>query len=211
MRNAELLADEDMFQRECLEMIFQFLENRSGKFKINKSIQRLVKHLYYKYGLCRREIYSQLWWTFRKRNRHLKYEPEKSSLGTFIAWFVYYELLSLKKQCDQNLQKCRTVPLSEIENGQKISRSGCSLWPYERQGFDGLVNSVTPEDELIGMELLREAQEFFGYNDLSVLLGATDRHDEADRLGIDYYTYCKRLNRNILQFRSHLKNIGYTD
>jgi hypothetical protein len=61
------------------------------------------------------------------------------------------------------------------------------------------------------MELLREAQEFFGYNDLSVLLGATDRHDEADRLGIDYYTYCKRLNRNILQFRSHLKNIGYTD
>jgi len=59
MRNAELLAEEDRFQLECGMMIFQFLEHRSGKFKINKSIQRLVKHLYYKYGLGRREIYSK--------------------------------------------------------------------------------------------------------------------------------------------------------
>ncbi len=192
-------------------MVTQYIENRGEKFKITKSINRLVKYFYFRYGLSRHEINSHVTWAFTKRKRHLKYDSERSPLEIYIAWFVYYELLSLKKQCKSHLKKSRTVPLSELDNGGTISRTGPSINPYERRGFDALTNSVSPEDEIIGRELMQMAQDFFGYDDLAVLLGVKDRHDEADRLHIDYFTYCKRLNRKILRFRSHLKNINYFD
>ena len=35
--------------------------------------------------------------------------------------------------------------------------------------------------------------------------------EEANRLGIDYNTYCRRLQRKVKQFRSFLKDIGYLE
>lgn len=109
------------------------------------------------------------------------------------------------------MKKSRTIPLSELYIGDRIPRGGSSIEPYEREGMDGLINLNTPEDELIGKELMQMALDFFGDDDLSVLLGARDRKDEAERIGVDYYSYCKRLKRKTQKFRSHLENIGYFD
>jgi hypothetical protein len=205
------MEGDELILIDCLSLILKFIEGRSGKFGIQKSIQYYVKHLYYRYGITRDQICSRLFYDFRNRKRHIKYDPSRSPLEKYVAWFAYYGLLAIKDQCLRHLNKSKTVPLSELENGEKISRIGCSTQPYEKQGIEALTNSVSPEDELIGKELLLMAEDFFNEHDLAVLLGGRDRHEEAVRLQIDYYTYCKRLNRKILRFRTHLENIGYFD
>ena len=205
------MKDNEVLLIDSLMLIMKFIEGRGGKIGIKTSILRNVKQLYHQYGITRDEIASRLFSTFRDRKRHLKYDAERASLENYVAWFVYYQLLTIKEQCRQHLKKWRTVPLSELDYGDKISRIGCSIKPYERQGVDGLTNPNTPEDELIGKELMQMALDFFGDDDVSVLLGARDRADEAERLGVGYYSYCKQLKRKTQQFRSYLENIGYFD
>jgi hypothetical protein len=203
-------TEEDLLV-DCWMLIFNSLKGCGGKTSIHKAIQRNVKHLYHRYGIRREEIESIFCIKFRERRRHLKYDPGLSSLNTYVAKFVYYELLTLKELCRKQLDKSRTIPLSELENGEKLSRSGCSLNAYERHGIDAVINNDSPEDELIGKELMEIALKFFGEKDLSVLLGAKDRQTESARLGVDYFTYCKHLNRKTLKFRSYLKHIGYLE
>jgi len=205
------VKDDEILLVNSFMLIRKFIEDRGGNLRILKIIQSHVKQLYYRYGITRDEIESRLACIFRERKRHLKYDADRSSLQNYVAWFVYYELLTLIDQCRDYKKKPKTVPLSGNNEGEKISMIGCALEPFERQGINGLINPNTPEDELIGEELMQMALEFFGHDDLSVLLGARDRKDEAHRLGIDYCTYCKRLKRKTLRFRSHLIDIGYFD
>ena len=205
------MTDEELLLVDCFMLILNFIKGRGGKIGIQNSILRHVKQLYHRYGITRDEIASRLFTTFQDRKRHLKYDAERASLENYVAWFVYYQLLTIKDQCRQHLKKSKTIPLSELYIGDRIPRGGSSIEPYEREGMDGLTNPNTPEDELIGKELLQMALDFFGDEDLSVLLGARDRADEAERLGVDYYSYCKRLKRKTQRFRSYLDKIGYFD
>lgn len=198
-----------LIQSELL--IGDFLEGRGGRFGILNSINRNVKQLYHRYGITRDEIGSRLKYTFLKRSRHIKYDSDRASIDSYVAWFVYYEVLTLMDECQRRLKRCRTIPLSELDIGERVSRIGASVEPYERQGSDGLTNYDSPEDEIIGKELMQMALDFFGKDDLEVLLEARARTEEAERLGIDYYTYCKRLKRKVERFRSHLEAIGYFD
>lgn len=189
-----------------------YLESRGKKKGIQKAIQRKSKYLYHRYGITRTDICANFYFTLRRRKIHLKFDPSRSSLESYVAWSLFYLLLTMVQQCQRHLQKSNTIPLSELEIGQKISgRLGCSVIPYENRGIYELINPNSPEDEYIGKELIHIAHDFFGDDDLSVLLGLRDRSDEAERLGIDYYTYCKKLKRKTLQFRCHLEEIGYID
>ena len=204
------MGDETLLVNSLM-LIWSFIDGSGGKFGILKSINRHVKQLYHRFGITRDEIRSRLGYTFQRRQRHLKYNPDRAPLENYVAWFVYYELLTLMDECQRHLNKSRTIPLSELHNGKKISRIGGSIDPYERQGADGLANYNSPEDEYIGKELMQMALDFFGEDDLEVLLGARERIDEAERLGINYYTYCKRLTRKVHRFRSRLQTTGYFD
>lgn len=64
---------------------------------------------------------------------------------------------------------------------------------------------------MIGKELMQMALDFFGEEDLEVLLGAKDRAEEANRLGIKYDTYQKRLERKRQRFKTILIQAGYID
>jgi hypothetical protein len=192
-------------------LMCEFTGNSGRKNSILGSIKHSVKHLYHRYGITRDEIVSILITKFQDRERHLKYDPDQSSLESYVAWFVYYEMLTLKERCRKDLEKSRTVPLSELDGGEKVSRIGCSIKTCERQGIDSVIDSRSPEDEIIGKELLQMALDFFGGDDVAVLLGARDRSEEAGRLSIDYYAYCKRLKRKTIRFKSFLEDIGYLD
>jgi hypothetical protein len=61
----------------------------------------------------------------------------------------------------------------------------------------------------MGKELLQAAADHFGNNDLDVIFGVKDKHDEAECLGIDYDTYRKRLQRKLAKFKFILKDNGY--
>ena len=199
---------EDLLLIDCCLMISRFIENRNVKLKLKKSITQLVRYLYHKFGITRQEIESQLYWKFKTRERHLKYDPSRSNLEVYIGYFTYYALLDLVCECKRCKEKYREIPLSQLQYGDSVSTIGRSV---DSLDIDGLTDYETPLDKMIGNELMEMAQKYFCMTDLAVLLGDSDRHDEAKRLGINYNTYCRRLQRKVKKFRSFLKRIGYLD
>jgi hypothetical protein len=204
-------GSEEHTLKMCFDIIKLAVRNHGIRLKITPHINRTVKYLFARHGIERKEIYNHLFTVFWEREKHLKWDPSKSPFQVYVTLFVHYELKSLRRLLDNGLKKERTIPLSQLEYDNTIDRSGMSTSRYESDGIDGLINAVSPEDELIGRELMQIADDFFGHHDLAVLLGARDRCDEARRLGIDYFSYCKRLNRKVERFRSYLEDIGYTD
>lgn len=176
-------ADRERFVINCFMKIDDAIK-KGGKLKINKHIQNKVRHLYFCYGLKREEIAQYIKLTLDRERHYEKYDPDKSKLSTFIVHYTNYSLNGLIRRIDDNFKE---IP----------------------KGNDEVFNSVTPEDLVIAKELLDLAVEFFDKNELEVLLGVKDRHTEAERIGVEYFTYCKRLQRKSEAFRSYLKQIDY--
>ncbi len=186
--------------------------HQGGKIWMNQSIQRRVKWLFREYGITRKEIIENLKWEFEKRKMHKRHNPEKSCLETYVLTFCYYGVLSMVKKCKKYLGTTSSVPQDQNKDGDKIeARSGASYEPYEENGIKELLDSHTPEDLLIGKELMQMALEYFGQEDLEVLLGAKDRDAVAMKLGIEYNTYQKRLERKRQRFKIILQQAGYID
>lgn len=196
---------------DCLLLVYQFIDNRHREYKIQSCIKRLVKYLYGKYRVYRGDIEGYLTRTFTERRRHLKYDPERSPLEIYVAYFVYYRLLDLICECQRHRERCLEIPLSQLSFGERVQTSGRPTENYEDLGIDGLTNPVSPEDEIIGKELMGLAEAFFDELDLAVLLGAMDRSEAAKKLGMPYDTYQKSLKRKVARFRSFIKDYGYDD
>ena len=92
---------------------------------------------------------------------------------------------------------------------EPIKTIGHAIDSFERQGIEGLIDEDNPEDILMGKELMEMASNHFGNSDLAVILGLRDKRTEARRLGLNYDTYRKRLQRKLTQFRSILSDSGY--
>ena len=176
---------------------------------MNRSIQQRVKYLYFEYGITRKEIIEHLKWKFETQKQHKRHDPNKSCLRTYVLSFCYYGVLSLVRECKNFDADGSWMPLSQNDQGEPVSKIGPSYENYERDGIEGLVDPDTPEDMLIGKELMQMALDFFGQEDLEVLLGAKDRNAVAKRLGIGYDTYLKRLDRKRQRFQTILQQAGY--
>lgn len=193
---------------EAEKLISRFIW-QGGKLWKNHVIQKRVKWLFYQYGITRQEIIENLKWKFEQNNHHQRYYPAKSCLETYVLNFCYYGLLSMVRECKSQEGKGNLIPVPNHLYGLKIQSMGKSYEPYERDGIDGLVEMTTPEDLLIGKELLQMAEDHFGREDLEVLLGARDRKAEAERLGLTGEAYRLRLFRKRLLFKEVLKEAGY--
>lgn len=202
IRDDELLMD-------CFLLIFQFVDNSNKRLKIQSRITKMVKHLYGKHRVRREEIAFHLSRQFEARGRHIKYDPERSPLELYVAYFVYYGLLNLLNECRNSSKRATEIPLSELVPGESVSTIGTPPEPYEEVGLEGLTNHRTPEDEIIGKELLNLASRFFAKADLEVLLGISDRQTAAEAWGLKYDSYCKHLSRKVERFRSVITKLGY--
>jgi len=194
---------------DCFLLIFQLIDNRHKHLKIQSRITKLVKYLYGKYQVDRDEIDVHLSHRFEARQRHLKYDPEKSPLETYVSYFVYYGLLNLLCECKRSGNIGNKVPLSELINGDSIATLGRPVESFEKPGIEALINTVTPEDQIIGKQLLEIALRHFGKTDLDVLLGISDRATTSRTLSMKYHSYCKRLNRKVENFRAVINLLGY--
>ena len=195
---------------ESFRLITRYI-HQGGKLWINHSIQKRVKRLYHQYGITRKEIIEYLKWKYEEQRKHKQHDPNKSCLKTYVLTFCYYGVLSLVREFKKFDPDASWVPLSQNFNGESITAIGRAYEPYEKEGIEGLVDANTPEDILIGKELMQMALDFFGQEDLEVLLGAKERAAEARRLGISYDTYLKRLDRGRQRFKTNLKQAGYID
>jgi hypothetical protein len=204
-----LVNRDDDLLFDCLLLVFQFIDNRNREYKIQSCINRLVKYLYGKYRVYRDDIEGYLSKRFIERRRHLKYDPERSSLEIYVGYFVYYGLLDLICECQRHRERCLEVPLSQLNFGERVSTAGRPAENFEDFGIEGLTNRISPEDEIIGKELMELADGFFEELDLAVLLGAVDRKTAAQKMGRSYVNYRKHLNRQVARFRSFIKDYGY--
>lgn len=160
--------------------------------------------------MTRTEIIAYVKWDFKRKRKHRKFNPEKSCLETYVLNFTYFALLTLVRQCiNHDAGGEKEIPFSQLSDDTLIQTMGSSLESFERQGIEGLIDEENPEDVLIAKELMETASDYFGGNDLAVILGLKDKRAEARRLGLDYDTYRKRLQRKLIKFRSILNDSGY--
>lgn len=186
------MIDRNSLLNESYSQFTRSLSN-SGKLRINQRIQSKVRYLNECYGLEPDEILSDLWEAYQSRRHYEKHDSGKSKLSTFIVNYTNLSLKNLMRKHDTFRQNHKEIPLSRLE----------------KLGVRDVVENNTPEDYYIARELLDLVTDFFDKDDVPVLLGFRDRLGESERLSIDYYTYCKRLNRDISAFKSHIKNVGY--
>ena len=94
-----------MFGKEILvdscKLIYRFIYY-GGKIWMNGAIQRRVKWLYYRYGMTRKEVIEYVKWDYERKRKHLKFNPEKSCLETYVLNFTYFALLTLVSQCKKH-------------------------------------------------------------------------------------------------------------
>jgi len=202
-----------MFGKEILaescRLIYRFIYH-GGNIWMNHGIQARVHWLYYRYGMTREEIIEYLKWQFERQRKHRKFNPDKSCLETYVLNFTYYALLDFVRKCKKHeAGGKKEIPFSKLVDDESIDRIGSSIESFERQGIEDLIDEDDPENILIGKELMRMTTDYFGENDLSVILGLKSRRAEARRLGIKYDTYRKRLQRKLAKFISFIIDHGY--
>ena len=199
---------EEQLLREAYGL-FQKCIFTEGRFPINRNIQRLVALLTRKYGLTRTAILDSIYTNFILDQGHLKFDGTKSTFPTYIANRTKWSLLDLIKEYkmlppEREIRLIRRKPVYEMD-----SKGRCSLRILESEGHPGLVNYTTPEDMVIMKELCLEAKRHFEPHELEVLMHGARRREVAEREGVDYDTYIKRLQRRTAAFREKMTAVGY--
>jgi hypothetical protein len=202
----DLLAD--------VYLLMNFYLSGGGNLEINRSITRTVQALKDRYRLTKNDILHQIYTEFIAREHYRKIDPSKPTRTTFTAHYTNYMLKSLLRNYGRGkeIPHSATVSWEEICEQQKSDdrdRRGYSFDYWEKRGFPGLSNPITPEDEYLGMELQGIIDDHFGEFDGQVAAGYLDRQDAADLLNIRYNTYCKRFRRKIDDFMPVLSGTGY--
>lgn len=188
---------------------FQWSLSQCGKYEINEMIHRKVDYLNKVHGLERDDILHHLFENYLSKKHYQKHDPAKTKLSTFIAHYTNWTLINLIRSYDTLQKNYREILLEDGPQDPSNGRNRCSLSYLEEIGHEGVIDRITPEDNYNAKELWNLMQDFFDEDDLLVILGFRDRRAEAKRLSVDYYTYCKRLNRKVSAFKSLLKEIGY--
>jgi hypothetical protein len=191
---------------------FRWALSHCGKGSINKSIQRKVRILDEILGVSPEDILHEIFGNYLVKKHYRKFDPARGKLSTFITHYT-------DKYLNHSIRKYNTVDNNKIDTIREDyedalndnNRAHHSLLFYEKRGLaDDVIETETPEDLCIANELWKLIVEIVGLNDALVLMGLKDRHDEADRKGMNYYSYCQRLHRKRLLLRSVLQELGYS-
>jgi len=194
---------------DSYKLINRFIYH-SGKIWMNKAIQKRVRWLYHRYEMTREEIIEYVKWQFKRQRKHRKFKPNKSCLETYVLNFTYFTLLTFIRQCKKHeAGRKKEIPFAKLSDYEAIDSIGSSIESFERQGIEGLIDEDDPEQIVNRKQLMKIATDYFGDNDLAVILGIRSKRAEARRLGIKYDTYRKRLQRKLAMCRSNFEDMGY--
>jgi len=178
-----------------------------GKLEINRSIQRKVRYLTELYNIEPYDLLHDIFETFVSKKHYEKINPATGKLSTFMTHYANFSLLNIIKKHNRENSKNKNVPLPDDYEDTFSQKWRHSLSYLEKKDFSGgLIEKKSPEDLYLAQELLEKLEEFFGEDDLEVLQGDRTRREEANRKGIDYDTYRKRLYRKRLDFIQELDN-----
>ena len=199
--------DRDELLRESFNL-FQWSLSRQGKYAINERIVGKLDYLKKVHRLQRDDVLADLFTNFLSKKHYQKYDSSRSQLSTFIVNYTNWRLLDLIKKYETLAENYSEVPLYD-EHSYQVKGSGCSLSYLEDRGHELVIDKITPEDSYNGKMLWELAADFFGKENLLVLLGIKDKRTEAKRLSMKYHSYRKQLQRKVAAFKSFIKELGY--
>ena len=193
--NGDDLRDESYCQ-------FELSLTTYGKFKKNFKIKAKVRHLKGDFRLNHDDILHELFEHYLSGEYHENYDPDKAKFSTFIVDYVNNNLNNLL---------LKAVRSKKREDSTFLDKDVYDLSDsfLKKHGTNETFETTTPEDYLIAKELLELIQGHYGIDNAAVLLGKKDRRSFAKEMGIDYYAYCKRLNRLTSAFKQVLADAGY--
>jgi hypothetical protein len=205
-----LISREDLLTGSYQQ--FRWALSHCGKGSINKRIQRKVRILDEILGLDRDDILHELFDNYLVKKHYRKFDPKRGRLSTFITHYTdKYLNHIIRKYNTLDNHRIDTIPEDYEDALDDNNRARHSLSFYEKRGLvDELIETRTPEDLFIAKELWEVIVKIVGLNDTLVLMGLKDRHEEAERKGMNYYSYCQRLHRKKLLLRSVLRELGYS-
>jgi len=197
------------YEEILLESYFCFKSalSEKGKFKINLKTKEKVQYLKENYELEIDDLLHSLFLHYVKRKAYKKYDVKKGALSTFIAHYVDNYMNNLIRKFDtlrENVPVYYDLTRNSLSNQNKFAMSF-----EEWIGVQGVAEFNTPESLLLAKELLELLIDHFGKYNSSVLLGYGDRRSASEDMGIDYYTYCKRLQRELKTFIQVLEDADY--
>jgi len=200
----ELLAENK--EQELLShayVCFQWIIGGYGNYAINYAIRKKIKPLMGKYGMTRQEILYELFEDFLEKKIHLRYDSRRASLYTFLLYHINNRLtdkLRKMKNLDNETKVNEIDDASCYANGISFLESLDESTAYSKE---------TPETLLIQKQLIEHLVKFLGEDDAKVLLGLESRKSEAERIGLGYDAYCKKLRRKIMRNLSEFEKAGY--
>jgi len=192
--------------------LFRWALSHCGNFPVNKRIQRKVKILNTIHGVDYDDLLHDIYQHYLEKEGYKKYDPLRGKLSSFIHGYTDKRLNHILRKHERLNNGYTAIPLPDdyedaLHDNHKARHQ---LSFYEKNGFlDKLIDVNTPEDLLAGKELWNIIIEEIGLDDALVLIGVKNRRNEAERQGIDYYTYCQRLHRKRLILRIVLEDMGY--
>ena len=185
------MTDTDTILDQSFELLQKILSNK-GKLNINRKIHYKIERLCREHGYKPKEILGALAEIYLRKRLYEKYQAE-TALSTFMLHFINYSLNALSRKCDTHRRHYHEIFLEDLDGLES----------------DCIAEITTPEDLIIGKQLLELMIKHYGIEDVLVLLGHEDRQAAADRLKLTYESYCKRLFRKTLLFLPILDHAGY--
>jgi len=205
-----LISREDLLTGSYQQ--FRWALSHCGKGSINKMIQHKAKILNEIFGLDRDDLLHEIFENYLVKKHYRKFDPKRGRLSTFITHYTdKYLNHIIRKYNTLDNNRIDTIPEDCDDVLDDHNRARRPLSFYEKRGLaDNLIEKRTPEDLCIAKELWEVIVKIVGLNDTLVLMGLRDRHEEAQRKGMNYYSYCQRLHRKKSLLRSVLSELGYS-
>jgi hypothetical protein len=210
----DLCPDPEQLLADVYELFDEILTLcGTGKLTINHSIARRVQELDEKFGLSKNDLLHIIFTDYLRTKSYQRFDPAKGKLVTFLLKITSNQLNQIRRKCKAVLKGCNMmISLDEFYAGFPIAenaRLGSSLSFWERQGASSVATRTTPEDILMEKELWDLFEGHFGKFDAEVIMEGKDREAAAEELGMEYFSYCKRLQRFKASFVPVLAGAGY--
>ena len=192
--------------------LFNDILSGTGKLNLNVSIAKKVKELD-KHGLSKNDLLHIIFANYIDSKSYHRFDRAKASLVTYLLNVTNNQLKQILRDCKAgHMGYDKLISWEEFYRDSDFDeegRLGSSLGYWENRGVPGLSTKTTPEDILVEKELRDLLEEHYGKFDADIIMGGKDRKVAAKKLGMKYFSYCKRLQRNKDSFLPVLVVAGY--
>lgn len=190
------MKNKDLSKDELLDLLKKTIDGR-GWFPRNRAVYHFVEELTGYYYYDKEELLNSIKSYIVENN----IKPRNgTTVGTQYSYIVYYYLHNLLRK-EHNRDKLFVLLSSfdKTEVGGDVSN----------RIIDNYSDNTTPESDLIEKQFIEIIKDSFSPLELDCLMGFATRKECAEKAGMNYEYYCKRLNRNIVKIRKYLKQQGY--